>query len=68
MESWNNSACLGYLVMALESAGFPADEIQRLAAIVRETTWWRPPTTTTTGHIDRQEKRPLHAAAVFLFF
>lgn len=36
MESWNNSACLGYLVMALESAGFPADEIQRLAAIVRE--------------------------------
>ena len=36
MESWNNSACLGYLVMALESAGFPADEIQQLAAIMRE--------------------------------
>ena len=36
MESWNSSACLGYLVMTLESAGFPADEIQQLAAIMRE--------------------------------
>lgn len=34
-EPWNNNACLGYAILAMEKLDFPADKIRAVARMMR---------------------------------